>query len=93
MEITPKGKVVSHQICQSVIKTTFRMTYSDVNKIIAGDKELIETYQPIVESIHYMVALHKILEGMRTFRGARNFDTQEAKIIVDKKGFPVDIVL
>ncbi|MGC4387227.1 RNB domain-containing ribonuclease, partial [Streptococcus suis] len=49
MEITPKGKVVSHQICQSVIKTTFRMTYSDVNKIIAGDKELIETYQPIVE--------------------------------------------
>lgn len=93
MEITPKGKVVSHQICQSVIKTTFRMTYSDVNKIIAGDKELIETYQPIVESIHYMVALHKILEGMRTFRGALNFDTQEAKIIVDKKGFPVDIVL
>ena len=26
MEITPKGKVVNHKICQSVINTTFRMT-------------------------------------------------------------------
>ncbi|MCS4488684.1 ribonuclease R [Streptococcus sciuri] len=93
MEITPKGKVVSHQICQSVIKTTFRMTYSDVNQIIAGHKELIDSYQPIVESIHYMVALHNILEDMRISRGALNFDTQEAKILVDKNGFPVDIIL
>ena len=41
MEITPKGKVVNHKICQSVINTTFRMTYSDVNEILAGNPEKI----------------------------------------------------
>lgn len=93
MEIDRNGHVVNHQICQSVIKTTFRMTYSDVNDIIAGDEELIEQYQPIVDSIHHMTALHNILETMRVRRGALNFDTSEAKIIVNDKGMPVDIVL
>ena len=83
MEIDRNGHVVNHQICQSVIKTTFRMTYSNVNDIIAGDEELIEQYQPIVDSIHHMTALHNILETMRMRRGALNFDTSEAKIIVN----------
>ena len=93
MEIDRNGHVVNHQICQSVIKTTFRMTYSDVNDIIAGDEELIEKYQPIVESIHHMAALHNILEKMRVRRGALNFDTSEAKIIVNEQRMPVDIVI
>lgn len=93
MEIDRKGRVVNHQICQSVINTTFRMTYSDVNAILAGDDELAEKYQPIVESIHHMADLHTILEKMRVRRGALNFDTNEAKIIINDKGMPVDIVL
>ncbi|MCF2666420.1 ribonuclease R [Streptococcus alactolyticus] len=93
MEIDRKGRVVNYQICQSVINTTFRMTYSDVNAILAGDDELAEKYQPIVESIHHMADLHAILEKMRVRRGALNFDTNEAKIIINDKGMPVDIVL
>lgn len=93
MEIDRKGRVVNHQICQSVINTTFRMTYSNVNAILAGDDELAEKYQPIVESIHHMADLHAILEKMRVRRGALNFDTNEAKIIINDKGMPVDIVL
>ncbi len=93
MEIDRSGRVVNHQICQSVINTSFRMTYTAVNDIIAGDEELIDQYAPIVDSIHHMVALHKILENMRLRRGALNFDTSEAKIIVNEKGMPVDVVL
>ncbi|MFC3927657.1 ribonuclease R [Streptococcus caprae] len=91
MEITPQGKVVNYQIGQSVIKTTFRMTYSAVNEILAGDEELAEQYRAIVPSIEAMAELHEILEAMRVRRGALNFDTSEAKIIVNDKGFPVDI--
>ena len=69
------------------------MTYSDVNEIIAGDQEKREEYQAIVPSIEAMVALHQILEGMREKRGALNFDTSEAKILVNPQGKPVDIVL
>lgn len=40
-----------------------------------------------------MAKLHETLENMRVKRGALNFDTNEAKILVDKQGKPVDIVL
>ena len=93
MEIDAKGRVVKHAITQTVIKTTFRMTYSDVNDIIAGDKEKAEQFKAIMPSIDSMVQLHEILESMRFKRGALNFDTNEAKIMVNKEGRPVDIVL
>ncbi|EHJ52218.1 ribonuclease R [Streptococcus macacae] len=93
MEIDKQGRVLHYQIRQTVIKTAFRMTYNDVNAIIAGDKELTEKYSEIVPSIHEMAVLHKILEKMREKRGALNFDTSEAKILVNDKGFPLDIVL
>ena len=80
-------------ITQTVIKTTFRMTYSDVNDIIAGDQEKAKQFKAIVPSIDSMVRLHEILENMRFKRGALNFDTNEAKIMVNKEGRPVDIVL
>ena len=38
MEITPQGKVVDHDIVESVINSTERMTYNNVNKILAGDE-------------------------------------------------------
>ena len=93
MEITPKGKVVNHKICQSVINTTFRMTYSDVNEMLAGNPEKIEQFKPIMDSVSAMAELHKILEDMRERRGALNFDTSEARILVNDKGMPVDIVV
>ncbi|MGT2948336.1 ribonuclease R [Streptococcus devriesei] len=93
MEINKQGRVVRYQITQTVIKTAFRMTYSDVNQIIAGDEALIKKYDKIVPSIRQMVALHKILEKMREDRGALNFDTSEAKILVNDKGVPLEVVL
>ena len=93
MEIDRQGKVVRYQIRPSVIKTVFRMTYDNVNKMLAGDQELMETYQPILDSVRYMASLHHILEKMREKRGALNFDTSEAKILVNDKGVPQDIVL
>lgn len=93
MEIDMQGKVVDYQICQSVINTTLRMTYSRVNDMIAGDEEALDEFAPIVEAVQDMAVLHKILETMRVKRGALNFDTSEARIIVNDKGMPVDILV
>lgn len=93
MEIDQNGRVVNHQITQSVINTTYRMTYIAVNDIIAGDEEICSEYESIVSSVQHMVTLHHTLEAMRTRRGALNFDTSEAKIMVNDKGIPVDIVI
>lgn len=93
MEIDQNGRVVNHQITQSVINTTYRMTYTAVNDIIASDEEICSEYESIVSSVQHMVTLHHTLEAMRTRRGALNFDTSEAKIMVNDKGMPVDIVI
>ncbi|HFV2505570.1 TPA: ribonuclease R [Streptococcus agalactiae] len=93
MEIDQNGRVVNHQITQSVINTTYRMTYTAVNDIIVGDEEICSEYESIVSSVQHMVTLHHTLEAMRTRRGALNFDTSEAKIMVNDKGMPVDIVI
>ena len=93
MEIDQKVRVVKHTITQTIIKTTFRMTYSDVNDMIARDEEKRAAFKAIVPSVEAMAELHTILETMRFKRGALNFDTKEAKILVNKTGRPVDIIL
>ncbi|MGT2666506.1 ribonuclease R [Streptococcus rifensis] len=93
MEINDKGRVVNYQLAQTVIKTTYRMTYTAVNEMIAGNQETISEFGKIVASVDHMVTLHKILETMRVRRGALNFDTKEAKILVNNLGKPVDITV
>ncbi|CAM2884023.1 ribonuclease R [Dellaglioa algida] len=92
MEITPEGYVVSHKIFQSVIKTTERMTYKAINKILeSNDEKTKAKYEELVPMFETMGELHKILEKMRKKRGAISFDDNESKIIVDESGHPIDI--
>ncbi|WP_203364536.1 ribonuclease R [Bacillus sp. REN10] len=94
MEINEAGEVVSHEIFQSVIKTTERMTYSDVNSILVEkDEELRQTYEPLVPLFEDMEALAAILREKRKKRGAIDFDFKEAKVLVDEEGKPTDVVL
>lgn len=93
MEINPQGKVIKHTIIQTMIKTTFRMTYDDVNQMLTGNQEVIDQFKPIMESVSYMDELHKILVEMRIKRGALDFDRPEARILVDDKGLPTDVVV
>ncbi|KOS71690.1 ribonuclease R [Lysinibacillus contaminans] len=92
MIIDANGNVVSHEIFQSVIKTTERMTYTDVYKILEEqDEELIARYKPLVPMFKDMADLSAILRRKRTLRGAIDFDFKESKVLVDEDGWPVDI--
>lgn len=91
MTINNRGKVENYKFYPSVINSSYRMTYTDVNAILAGDKELRQEYDALVSRLEDMADLHRILESMRKRRGAINFDTKEAKIIVDDEGHPTDI--
>ncbi|WP_449443110.1 ribonuclease R [Ureibacillus acetophenoni] len=94
MIIDRNGHVVEHEIFQSVIKTTERMTYSDVNKILVDeDKDLIERYEPLVPMFKDMEELAEVLRNKRFERGAIDFDFKESKVLVNEDGWPTDIVL
>lgn len=94
MVIDKHGKVLSHEIFQSVIKTAERMTYSDVYKIVEEkDEELRKRYEPLVPMFEDMADLAAILRQRRMDRGAIDFDFKESKIIVNEEGWPVDVVV
>ena len=94
MEITPDGEVVNHEIFESVIKTTERMTYGNVNKILVDkDEEQLERYEALVPMFQDMEKLAAILRKKRMNRGAIDFDFNEARVIVDEEGHPTDVVL
>ncbi len=94
MEIDMDGQVVSHEIFQSVIKTTARMTYSDVNDIlISKDQTLLTEYEQLIPMFQDMEALAAILRQKRMTRGSIDFDFKEAKVLVNDVGIPTDVVL
>ena len=94
MEINPEGQVVKHEIFQSVIKTTERMTYFDVNKILVDkDEETRSRYESLVPMFEQMEELAQILREKRMKRGAIDFDFKESKVLVDEDSKPTDVVL
>lgn len=92
MEIDKTGKVVDHEIVESIIKTSERMTYTDVTKILRDkDEELMKRYDYLLDEFRLMEELSNILTKKRTARGAIDFEFEECKIILDETGKPVDI--
>jgi len=92
MDIDNLGRVVNHDIFESVINVSERMTYTDVYKILEhNDQELIQRYKPIIPMLEQMKELALILNKKRKLRGAIDFDFDEAKITVDEHGKPVEV--
>ena len=65
MELDPAGKVVSHRLAETVIRTRYRMTYEDVNAMFDGDKALLEKYKDIWPMLSNMRDLMEKLRSRR----------------------------
>ncbi|MGN0973984.1 MAG: ribonuclease R [Bacilli bacterium] len=92
MEIDKSGQTVDYSIFESVIKSRIQMTYKKVNMILS-DKGIPEGYEEFVDKLKLMKELADILRKMKHDRGSIDFDVDEAKILVDEKCHPTEIVL
>ena len=69
MKVNSEGTVIEHDIFESVIKSTERMTYTDVYKILVEDDEdLKEKYKYLLEDFYAMEELAQILKEKRIKR-------------------------
>lgn len=93
MEIDKSGNLVTYDICEGIIKSSHRMTYNNVNKMINGDKETIDKYSDIYPMINDMVKLSDIIREKRTKAGALDFDVPEVEIELNDDGEPVKFYL
>ncbi|SDB08215.1 ribonuclease R [Pseudobutyrivibrio sp. YE44] len=86
MTFNKKGELIDHDICESVIHSNHRMTYTSVYAIMTGDEAERETYSDVAEMIDRMSELSQILRAKRKKRGSIDFDFPETHIIIDENG-------
>ena len=92
MEFDGEGRQVNYEIFPSVIRSRIQMTYKKVNSLLENNV-LPEGYESYEKSLRLMGELSKILRKAKVKRGYIDFGVDEAKILVDEKCVPTDIVL
>jgi ribonuclease R len=92
MEIDHRGEVVGYELCEGVIRSVERMTYTAVNAVLEGDAVLRQRYATLVERFELMRELAMTLNRKRERRGSIDFDLPEPVIEFDEFGLMKSIV-
>lgn len=85
--IIENGKVVDSEIFETVINSKYRLTYNTVNKMF--DEDSLPSDLLFLQDAKDLAS---ILEKKRKSRGSLDFETKEAKVVLDDNGYPIDIV-
>ncbi len=95
MTFDSKGTVLDHELTESVIQVDRRMTYTGVQAILDGKDHPEAEREDRREEIRTLCFLMKeaatVLKERRRKRGSIDFDFPESKVVVDGKGYPIEI--
>ncbi len=93
LEVSGHGKVVSHEIKESVIVSKARLTYDEAQKMVdkGAGWRASKDMKRIAEALERADGLRKVLKENRIKRGAVELDTPEVHIVLDSVGNTVDI--
>src|SRR5712692_2368464 len=86
MQIDPHGEIIGYELCEGVIRSAERMTYTAVNAVIEGDLAARERYAALTPTFELMRDLAMILNRKRQRRGSIDFDLPEPVIEFDEFG-------
>lgn len=86
MKIDQSGKVIESEITPSIINSSKRFTYTEVQKIFDGDKITEKANSKFTKTLLLMKELAEILSAKRYKNGSIDLDVKESAIYVDKSG-------
>ncbi|WP_138159554.1 ribonuclease R [Peptoniphilus catoniae] len=90
MTINKKGKVKSHKIAETVIRSSKRLVYGNVSDLY--EKNIVdESLKGLEKDLLNMFDLAKKLRENRMTRGAIDFDFPESHIDLDENGRPINV--
>ena len=93
MRIDENGEITFEGLAKTVIRSSERMTYNKVAELLENpSSRLLKKYEYLMPMLYDMCTLADILHRAREKRGSINFDFPEARVIVNDKGEPTDIV-
>ncbi|MDG5766540.1 ribonuclease R [Balneolales bacterium ANBcel1] len=85
MEVTPDGNVVNYTIEETVINSSRRFTYEEVQEIIDGRKG------PHQQAIQTLAKMTSMLTEKRFRQGSIDLDTPEPRFRLDENGKPLGV--
>jgi ribonuclease R len=86
MQIDPRGEIIGYELCEGIIRSSERMTYTAVNSVFEGDATARKRYAALVPTFELMRGLALILNRKRQRRGSIDFDLPEPVIEFDEFG-------
>lgn len=89
MELDENGKVLKHDIFESVIRSKARLTYTEVFKALSGEKT--PKASGVQKSLDTMLKLSKVLQANKIKEGYLDFEIPEAQFIFDEEGLAIGV--
>jgi len=92
MQIDHQGEALGYELCNGIIRSAERMTYTDVNAVLEGNPGAAARYQGLAAQFEMMRDLALILNRKRERRGSIDFDLPEPVIEFDEFGLMKSIM-
>ncbi len=86
MEIDGRGEVLGYEVCEGIIRSAKRMTYTQVQGVLDGNAETRVEFADLVPEFERMYELALKLNAKRHRRGSIDFDLPEPVIQFDPDG-------
>ncbi|MBB5340427.1 ribonuclease R family protein [Tunturiibacter gelidoferens] len=86
MEIDGRGEVLRYEVCEGIIRSAKRMTYTQIQGVIDGNVETRAEFAELVPEFERMYELALKLNAKRHRRGSIDFDLPEPVIQFDPDG-------
>ena len=88
MNVDKDGNITDYTVYPSVMRSTERMTYNNVNKILAGDQKVSAQYEHLGSLFFDLRDCADAIRKRRVRQGAIAFETTESEIKCDQNGHP-----
>jgi ribonuclease R len=86
MEIDARGEVLGYEVCEGIIRSAKRMTYTQIQGVLDGNAETRAEFAGLVPEFEQMYELALKLNAKRHRRGSIDFDLPEPVIQFDPDG-------
>ena len=98
MRLDAQGAVVSAKACTAAIRSNARLCYDEVDELLSGaiapaDLPCVDASEAdaVAAMLRVLDRIRDLRERARRARGAIDFETREAKVVLDDEGHPTGV--
>lgn len=98
MRLDARGAVVSAKACAAAIRSNARLCYDEVDELLSGaitpaDLPCVDASEAddVAAMLRVLDRIRDLRERARRARGAIDFETREAKVVLDDEGHPTGV--